>query len=765
MEANVTATSLLESTPWVLPEIVRVDTPITGTTLQIKTNELQSFQDILFESCAQLSLVPSKYKIKVTFKSKRVAYPELEDLLVDSRHFEFLSLALRGVERDKLRNVAVLAQSHYSLLVPAKYKTHSVTSTDTDTSTTSAPPTGTTPTPRDSEITRDSNTVGIQIDLPSTPTSGEHSREASHSTNGETGVSDASSVSKDTSPISPLRVSLNSKGSSQKSVTGDTLKPLIPMNFARKDQFRENKRESITNVSVWSLTVAQATEQSKSPPSGIGFLIITLPNYKSIAIRALSTLAMDDILAHVCTKNDLDFDSHTFQTNSGAQNSVVEMDRLFEFFVTKEGLAEMFVVPGDKKYRMNVVRENGVDVMTLQLINGRLQVMSGTPEKIVETLTNPDQMSTDETYLETFMLTFRSFITTESLFENLLGRFFCVLPEHPTADETDYFNRTKDTVRVKTLQTLIWWVENQFHDFTLSTDLRNQLDDFVDELKYQENAHLKEFGTRLMELLNLQTLKYEEMQDYYRIVARRGKTMESMLMKTNPEELAQQLCLHNFKLFRNIHAIEFLNQIWIGKKEDTPYLNFFIERFDKESYWVATEIVKEPNLKKRILILKQFILATSASVKYNNFFSLFSFVSGLNLSPVSRLKKTWAGLPEPVKKVYAEIEKLADPSRNMKNYRDLLGHAAPPIVPFLPIYLKDLTFMNDGNPKLVDGLINFDKLRMMGSRVKDIVSLAEVDFAFPVKPAIQNFIAMPPVETSLAKLKEMSLICEKQVKS
>jgi len=28
-------------------------------------------------------------------------------------------------------------------------------------------------------------------------------------------------------------------------------------------------------------------------------------------------------------------------------------------------------------------------------------------------------------------------------------------------------------------------------------------------------------------------------------------------------------------------------------------------------------------------------------IKYNNFFSFFSIVAGLNLTPVSRLKKTW----------------------------------------------------------------------------------------------------------------------------
>ncbi|KAJ3064993.1 Rap guanine nucleotide exchange factor 2 [Podochytrium sp. JEL0797] len=248
------------------------------------------------------------------------------------------------------------------------------------------------------------------------------------------------------------------------------------------------------------------------------------------------------------------------------------------------------------------------------------------------------------------------------------------------------------------------------------------------------------------------------------MVERKGKVMESMLLDLTPEVLSQQICIHDFKLFQNIHPIEFLHQIWGSDREMTPYLNFFIDRFDKESYWVATEIVMQKDLKKRTKVLQNFILTTKACQEANNFFSLFSLMSGLGLSPVSRLKKTWEALPEKTKSVYEELEKIIDPSRNMKNYRDLLIKAVPPIVPFLPIYLKDLTFMNDGNAKIVEGMINFEKLRMMGNRVQDIISLVAVDYKYEAKPHIQNYIAKPPIEKNMPKLKEMSLECEKSEK-
>lgn len=48
-------------------------------------------------------------------------------------------------------------------------------------------------------------------------------------------------------------------------------------------------------------------------------------------------------------------------------------------------------------------------------------------------------------------------------------------------------------------------------------------------------------------------------------------------------------------------------------------------------------------------------------------------------------------------------------------YRRLLETARdnPPLIPFFPMLMKDLAFMHEGNPTKVDGLINFDKLRML----------------------------------------------------
>jgi hypothetical protein len=49
-----------------------------------------------------------------------------------------------------------------------------------------------------------------------------------------------------------------------------------------------------------------------------------------------------------------------------------------------------------------------------------------------------------------------------------------------------------------------------------------------------------------------------------------------------------------------------------------------------------------------------------------------------------------------------------------------------PIVPYLGLYLRDLTFSRDGNPTFFDSQkLNYDKIRMIGSLLLEISSLQQ----------------------------------------
>ena len=61
--------------------------------------------------------------------------------------------------------------------------------------------------------------------------------------------------------------------------------------------------------------------------------------------------------------------------------------------------------------------------------------------------------------------------------------------------------------------------------------------------------------------------------------------------------------------------------------------------------------------------------------------------------------------------MFSEFETLMDPSRNHRVYRSTLTRLTPPIILFMPLLLKDLTFTHEGNKTyLLEGLVNFEKM-------------------------------------------------------
>lgn len=68
------------------------------------------------------------------------------------------------------------------------------------------------------------------------------------------------------------------------------------------------------------------------------------------------------------------------------------------------------------------------------------------------------------------------------------------------------------------------------------------------------------------------------------------------------------------------------------------------------------------------------------------------------------------------------IKKATDYSRNYADYRAQLKRATLPCLPFLGLYLTDLTFTDDGNPDTRNGrLINFDKYAKTARIISDLM--------------------------------------------
>lgn len=233
------------------------------------------------------------------------------------------------------------------------------------------------------------------------------------------------------------------------------------------------------------------------------------------------------------------------------------------------------------------------------------------------------------------------------------------------------------------------------------------------------------------------------------------------------EEVADQLTLIEEKMFRRIKDLEFLN--WNGKTDDengrkkgSANILKMVERFNSVSYWVATEIVMQTELRKRVATLKKFVLIAEHLESIGNFNGVMEIIGGLNLFAVSRLKATWEQIPPGQKKKIEELNALMESIQNYKNYRAAVKAAKLPLLPYLGVYLRDITFIDEGNTNYLDEakmVVNFEKLCLIGEILHQIKRYQSEAFDILPDTVLQEFLHKVQILPE-EMLYKHSLLCE-----
>lgn len=126
----------------------------------------------------------------------------------------------------------------------------------------------------------------------------------------------------------------------------------------------------------------------------------------------------------------------------------------------------------------------------------------------------------------------------------------------------------------------------------------------------------------------------------------------------------------------------------------------------------------------------------------NNYSTLTSIVSALGTAPIHRLGRTWAQVAPKTSNVLNSMRQLMVSTRNFGAYREKLRLANPPCIPFLGVYLTDLTFIEDGIASIVknSNLINFSKRTKTAEVIHDIEQYQNVPYSLTPVPDLQEYI-------------------------
>ncbi|KAG4108093.1 ras GEF [Neocallimastix lanati (nom. inval.)] len=398
------------------------------------------------------------------------------------------------------------------------------------------------------------------------------------------------------------------------------------------------------------------------------------------------------------------------------------------------------------------------------------KVKGATFPALIERLTIHD--SHDSSFTQTFLLTYRSFATSMEVIDALIKRF-CIKPPPQLTNPQDLkiWNEKKAMpIRLRVCNVLKSWIE------TYSLDLQGNQDDakaletvrqFFSSQAASEHANLANTILKALEKRDAGTGK--------KLLLNLNKEAPPPILPRNlnylrfldidPLEIARQLTIMESKTYALIQPIECLNKAW-SERENSPAINVkaMIEFSNKTTGWVATAILRENELKRRCNVLKHFILVADRCYSLNNFNTVMSILAGFNSSPIHRLKRTWEQLSKKMKDMFDNLEEIMNPQKNYAQYRENLHSVNPPCVPFLGVYLTDLTFIEDGNTnnlKTNNQLINFSKQNKTAEVIREIQQYQNQPYNLNPVKEICDFVLKCLNETvDETTLYNMSLILE-----
>ncbi|EGG13809.1 Ras guanine nucleotide exchange factor [Cavenderia fasciculata] len=188
-------------------------------------------------------------------------------------------------------------------------------------------------------------------------------------------------------------------------------------------------------------------------------------------------------------------------------------------------------------------------------------------------------------------------------------------------------------------------------------------------------------------------------------------------------EIARQLTLIEYKIFRNIPPPEFLVRVTpFGEFQysmaTAPNLILFLNRSSDVSKWVAYTILSQDQKKSRAKMIDKYVKIMECLRTLNNFQTLYSIYLGLQNSAVQSVHDIFSVR---AKEVLMEHESLFSKGENYRNYREVLSKSSLPCIPLVHVIQEDIAFIEKEQPGMTNVLINFVKRQ----NLYNIISKAE----------------------------------------
>nr|XP_012233028.1 PREDICTED: ras-specific guanine nucleotide-releasing factor 2-like isoform X2 [Linepithema humile] len=330
-------------------------------------------------------------------------------------------------------------------------------------------------------------------------------------------------------------------------------------------------------------------------------------------------------------------------------------------------------------------------------------------------------------------------------------------------------NRRKESIMstaatMRVLNVLRHWVSKHAQDFELDQKLKSLTIEFLEDISYSPNLLPAEHkaASQLLRLITKEETESNKI-DLAKLLAPPPIPSRESIETLSALEIAEQMTYLDHQIFISIASEEFLGQAWMKPDKATraPHILLMTKRFNEVSELVLSEIIRRSNMSARVAAIEKWAAVADINRVLHNYNGVLQICAALANSCVFRLKKTWDKVSKTTKQTIDRLQHIVSSDGRFRNLRDALHRCDPPCIPYLGLYLTDLSFIEEGTPNITeDGLLNFSKMRMIAHVIREIRHFQQTPYKIELITKVTNYLLDPALLLNDKDLDRMSLEIE-----
>lgn len=302
---------------------------------------------------------------------------------------------------------------------------------------------------------------------------------------------------------------------------------------------------------------------------------------------------------------------------------------------------------------------------------------------------------------------------------------------------------TAATMRV--LNIIKHWVSKHQQDFECDKELKAAVVDMLQEMACNTmlNPAEHKVALSLLRTIAKDSAEQKNKVDLEKLLQPPEISTKENFDTLSAMDIAEQLTFLDHKIFISIRSEELLGQTWMKSEKSTkaPHVLLVSKRFNEVSRLVVSEVVTRTVLQERVACIEKWAAIADICRCMNNYNGVLQICAAFVNSSVYRMKKTWEKVPKSTKQTIEKLQDLVSSNGRFKNMRDALHRCDPPCIPYLGMYLTDLSIIEEGIPGNTDeGLVNFSKMRTIAHVIREIRLFQQTPYKIEHIPRVTNYL-------------------------